>query len=70
MDDIEVKDAIEGIIETFGMSGKKAAEVMNMPYSSLRKKKLGVQYYHFTEDNLAALIHFIKFEASKLQEMI
>lgn len=66
MDDNQVKYKIQAVLDTFGISGAKAAAIMNIPYGSYRKKISGLQNFHFTESDLTKLIEFIKKEAGKL----
>lgn len=66
MDAVEIKDEVIRITDLFGMSGKKAAEIMGMQDSGFRHRARGSKGYYFTEEHSNALKHFIKEEAARL----
>lgn len=46
---------IISIVDKFGITGKKASEIMGMGYSMFRNRKNKVKYYYFTEEHLEKL---------------
>ena len=66
MDANEIRTQVKTVMDTFGMTAVKAAEVMDVPYGQFRKKVLEMPGRNFTEANLTALIEYIKAEAAKL----
>jgi len=67
MDSNEIKQQIKSIMDTFGMTAVKAAEVMGIAYGQFRLKIRDVPNRNFTEDNLGDLIKYIVTEAEKLK---
>jgi len=53
-------DKIKNLTATLGMSGKRAAEVIGMPYSSFRKQKCKTRKEVFSENNYLTLLKFTK----------
>lgn len=51
-------DKINHLTATLGMSGKRAAEVIGMPYSSFRKRKSIKRNEVFSEENYLSLLKF------------
>jgi hypothetical protein len=63
----EIKDKIITIIDTFGMTGSKVAEAMNVSYATFRNKKNENNPSHtFNEKNYLDLVKFIKHKANEL----
>ena len=53
-------DKIQSLTDTLGMSGKKAAEVIGMPYTAFRKRKCKTRNEVFSEENYLTLLKFTK----------
>jgi len=53
-------DKIKNLTATLGMSGKRASEVIGMPYSSFRKRKCKTRNEVFSEENYLKLLKFTK----------
>jgi len=53
-------EKINNLTATLGMSGKRAAEVIGMPYGSYRKRKCKTRNEVFTEENYLTLLKFTK----------
>jgi len=53
-------DKIKSLTATLGMSGKRAAEVIGMPYGSYRKRKCKTRKEVFSEENYLILLKFTK----------
>jgi hypothetical protein len=66
MDAIELKNKISAVLDTFGMSGQKASEIMNIPYGQFRKKINEIPGRYFVEQNYTDLIDYIKDKAAVL----
>lgn len=66
MDDIEIKNKIIQIVETFGMKGNIVSRAMKITPAVYQNKKSGVVGHRFTEQNLIDLIGYIKKESGKL----
>jgi hypothetical protein len=66
MDDTEIKDKIVSVLDTFGMSGKRAAEITGISVGEFRKKLARIKGHYFYEHHYTALVDFIKAEAAKL----
>jgi len=66
MDAIELKNKISAVLDTFGMSGQKASEIMNIPYGQFRKKINEIPGRYFVEQNYTDLIAYIKNKAAVL----
>lgn len=61
MENLSIKERVVQILDTFGMSGKKAAEAMGVTHATFRKKKLESDPTHnFNQKNLDDLVSFIK----------
>lgn len=63
---MEYRDKILGIISECGMSGVKAAEIMNMSYDAFRQKKRMAKGHNFTEKNWADLVAWILLFSKRL----
>jgi len=66
MDAIELRNKISAVLDTFGMSGQKASEIMNIPYGQFRKKINEIPGRYFVEQNYTDLITYIKIRADEL----
>ena len=67
MDSHEIEKKVSHILETFGMSGKVAANAMGVAYQTFKSKKsVTVAGHSFNEKNLSDLVDYIKREAGKL----
>jgi len=53
-------EKINSLTTTLGMSGKRAAEVIGMTYTSFRKRKCKTRNEVFTEENYLTLLKFTK----------
>jgi hypothetical protein len=53
-------EKIKNLTATLGMSGKRAAELIGMPYSSFRKRKCKKRLEVFSEENYLTLLKFTK----------
>jgi len=53
-------DKINNLTATLGMSGKRAAEVIGMPYTAFRKRKCKTRNEVFSEENYLILLKFTK----------
>jgi uncharacterized protein (DUF2384 family) len=53
-------EKINNLTSTLGMSGKRAAEVIGMPYESYRKRKCKTRNEVFSEENYLTLLKFTK----------
>jgi hypothetical protein len=53
-------EKINNLTATLGMSGKRAAEVIGMPYASFRKRKCKTRNEVFSEENYLTLLKFTK----------
>lgn len=63
----EITNKIIAVMETFGMTGSKAAEAMNVTYATFRNKKNENNTSHtFNEKNYTDLVNFIKQKANEL----
>jgi uncharacterized protein (DUF2384 family) len=51
-------DKIKNLTTTLGMSGKRAAEVIGMPYTAFRKRKCKTRPEVFSEENYLKLLKF------------
>jgi hypothetical protein len=51
-------DKIQSLTATLGMSGKRAAEVIGMPYGAFRKRKCKTRLEVFSEENYLTLLKF------------
>jgi len=51
-------DKIQSLTATLGMSGKRAAEVIEMPYWAYRKRKCKTRPEVFSEENYLTLLKF------------
>ena len=66
MDANEITTQIKLVMDTFGMTAVKAAEVMGIPYGQFRKKILAMPGRNFTAVNLHDLVKYIKAKADAL----
>lgn len=66
MENFQVAENIKRVLDEFGMSAKKAAEVTGIPYGQIRKKLAGVQGHYFHEHHYDALVQYIKAKATEL----
>lgn len=66
MDNLQVKDRIVSVLNLFGMSGKKAAEIMNISYAVYRQNLAETKGHYFNESHYNALVKFIKEKAKEL----
>ncbi|MBT0534108.1 hypothetical protein J5300_07320 [Riemerella anatipestifer] len=67
MDNDKIKERILEILDLFGMTGTKAAEIMGVKPSTFNCKKNDNNPRHwFNQKNLDDLVAFIKREAEKL----
>lgn len=55
------------ILEKFGITNKKASEIMGMSQGAFAMKKAQKNCNRFKEENLRALIDYIKKESSDLR---
>jgi len=63
-----VKDKVVKILEDFGMSGVKAAEIMGVTHATFRNKKNDNSLGHsFNEKNLQDLITYIQTKAKDIK---
>jgi hypothetical protein len=53
-------EKINNLTSTLGMSGKRAAEVIGMPYGQFRKRKCKTRPEVFSEENYLTLLKFTK----------
>jgi hypothetical protein len=53
-------DKIKALTAILGMSGKRAAEVIGMPYGAYRKRKCKTRPEVFSEENYLTLLKFTK----------
>jgi hypothetical protein len=53
-------EKIQSLTATLGMSGKRAAEVIGMPYGAYRKRKCKTRLEVFSEENYLTLLKFTK----------
>lgn len=61
------KEKVLSIMETFGMTPKKAAQIMGVTYGTFRKKKNeNVEEHSFNEKNVTKLIEYIKQHSEKI----
>jgi len=67
MDDTEIAKRIESIMDCFGMTGVKAAEIMGMSQPAFKQKKAGRNNNRFSAANLNDLVNYITAEADKLR---
>jgi len=51
-------EKINNLTATLGMSGKRAAEVIGMPYGAYRKRKCKTRPEVFSEENYLTLLKF------------
>jgi hypothetical protein len=51
-------DKIKNLTTTLGMSGRRAAEVIGMPYGAYRKRKCKTRNEVFSEENYLTLLKF------------
>ena len=51
----QIHTEIISIIDRFGITGKKASEIMEMGYSMFRNRKSKMKYYCFNEEHLEKL---------------
>lgn len=58
------------ILENFGISSKRAAEIMGMSPGAFSMKKLEQNNNRFKEENLEALRNFIITESEKLKNSL
>lgn len=63
-----INTKIEQLLDTFGMTGKKASEIMGISHGAFRMKKAQKSYNKFHEENLQTLLDYINLEAGKLPE--
>lgn len=66
MADIKINNKIETILDSFGMSGRKAAEAMGISYGAFRQKRIESQGHQFTGEQYNALVNYIKRKAVEL----
>ena len=66
MDVSQVKQKVLKVLDDFGMNGAKAAEAMNVGYSTFRHKKNDTPGHSFNEKNYLDLVKFIKEKAGQL----
>jgi len=66
MDANQINEAIQVVLETFGMSAKKAAEAMGISYDVFRQNRGGKNNNRFTEKHLEALKAYIRTKAGEL----
>ena len=59
-------EKINNLTTTLGMSGKRAAEVIGMPYGAYRKRKCKTRIEVFSEENYLTLLKFTKDENDKI----
>jgi hypothetical protein len=62
-----INTKIVEILENFGISSKKASEIMGMTPSAFGMKKAELNGNRFKEENLNVLIKFIKDESKKIK---
>jgi len=62
----EVTNQVLAVLDTFGMTGVKAAEVMGISQSLFKHKKLGLNHNRFNENDYNALVKYIKEKAAEL----
>ena len=51
-------EKINNLTTTLGMSGKRTAEVIGMPYGAYRKRKCKTRLEVFSEENYLTLLKF------------
>lgn len=66
MDHTKINERIQVIMDTFGMSGKKAADIIGISYLVFRQNKAGNKGHYFTEKHCSILISYIKEQAAVL----
>ena len=59
-------DKINNLTTTLGMSGKRASEVIGMPYTAFRKRKCKTRNEVFSEENYLILLKFTKYANDKI----
>lgn len=65
---MKLTEKIIQILDTFGMSGVKASEIMGITYNTFVKNKHEKETrHHFNQKHLVILINYIKYEADKLK---
>ena len=64
---ITPKEKVLSILETFGMTPKKAAQIMGITYDTFHKKKNeNIKHHSFNEKNATKLIDYIKEHSEKI----
>lgn len=68
MENLSIKEKVVHVLDTLGMSGKKAAEAMGVTHATFRKKKMDSDPTHnFNQKNLDDLVAFIKQKVEEIE---
>jgi hypothetical protein len=61
-----INTKIEQLLDTYGMTGKKASEIMGITYTAFRMKRSQQTYNKFYEEHLQSLLDYLNKEAVKI----